>query len=98
MQAYHIDRMILGAISQGQGSLIAVGTRLLSALRRFSVDYVRGLSLCLVSWRALWSKCTSTGTTPAVATCPTIASAARHQRHERWMSGVVVDPGTVGDC
>lgn len=96
MNANHTDRMILGALIQGQGSLIGIGTRLSSMLREFSVNYLRGLSLCLASWRAL--KCTSTGTTPAVATCPTIPSAGRRQRHQRWMSGVVVDPGTVGVC
>jgi hypothetical protein len=34
-------------------------------------------------------------TTPISATCR-ITSDRRHQRHQRWMSGVVVDPGTVG--
>lgn len=94
---YFTNHMILGANFQGQGSWIAVGSRLSSALRGFSI-FVRGLSLSLAGWRALGVKCTSTGTAPAMATCSTTPSATRRQRHERWMSGVVVDPGTVGVC
>lgn len=37
------------------------------------------------------------GMTPAPATCPAYTD-TRCQRHQRWMSGVVVDPGTVGVC
>lgn len=83
---------ILGAIFNGQGSVIGKGC-LAASLRDFSA---RGLSLCLIGWRVL--KRLSTGTTPAMAMCPTHTSAHRRQRHERWMPGVVVDPGTVGDC
>ncbi len=96
MKADHNDIQILGAIFNGQGSIVGVGSRLLSAVRESS--YKRGLSLCLVSWRALWTKCTSTTTTPAMAMLPAAAPATRHQRHQRWAPGVVVDPGTVGDC
>ncbi len=96
MNANYTNRMILGAIFQGQGSWIGVGSRLSSVLRRFS-SYVRGLSLCLTGWRAIEAKCTSTATAPAMATCSTAPSATRRQRHQRWMSGVV-DPGTVGVC
>ena len=98
MQANHNDIQILGAIFNGQGTIVGGGSRLVASVRKFYAEFKRGLSLCLVSWRALWTKCTSTATTPAMAMCPAAAPARRHQRHQRWMSGVVVDPGTVGDC
>ena len=67
-----------------------------AALRNLVSKFARRLSLRLGSWRALAMKrMAAAGTTPATATCPSY-SASRRQRHQRWMPGVVVDPGTVG--
>jgi hypothetical protein len=60
-----------------------------------------GLFMSRGYWQALSLKRMPAAMTPAtipadMGTCWTISN-RRHQRHERWMSGVVVvDPGTVG--
>lgn len=94
------DSMILGTISIGQGSLIAVDGTHRTTLRNF-VASVRGLMLCLGDWRAPALK-RAAALSPAVAVCPSY-SANRRQRHTRWMSAVVVgnvavDCGPVGVC
>jgi len=91
MQSNHFDSTILGAIINGQG-FVVVGTHR-TTLRVLIAKFARSLSLRLGSWRAL--KRMPAGMTPALATCPCY-TAGRQQRHQRWMSGVVVDPGTVG--
>ena len=74
-------------------SKVRIGRRCAHLVSKF----VRRLSLRLGSWRALVHKAHGRrrATTPAAATCPSY-SASRRQRQQRWMSGVVVDPGTVG--
>jgi hypothetical protein len=89
------DSMILGTISNGQGSMIAVAGTHRTTLRTTVNSYVRGLSLRLGDWRALVLKRAAVATAPALAVCP-IHSANRRQRHQRWMSAVAVDRGTVG--
>jgi hypothetical protein len=98
------DNAILGAIHQGQA--IAVEGTHRPALRVLVASLARRLSLRLGAWRALSMKRTPAGSprrlacgemTPAMATCPSY-SGSRFQRSQRWMSGVVVDPGTVGVC
>jgi hypothetical protein len=66
-----------------------------SALRVLVAKFARRLRLRLGAWRALSIKRMPATMTPAMATCPSY-SATRRQRDQRWMSGVVVDPGTVG--
>jgi hypothetical protein len=83
---------ILGTKANGQGSVIAAWQA--TTLRAIAIN-VRGLSLCLGYWLALVFKRMPAGMTPAAATCWKNSN-RRHQRHQRWMSGVVVDPGTVG--
>lgn len=95
MRSNHFDSMILGTINHGQGFAIAVGGTHRATLRVLLAKFARRLSLRLGSWRALALKRMPAGVTPATATCPSY-SASRCQRHQRWMSGVVVDPGTVG--
>jgi hypothetical protein len=96
MRSNYFDSMILGTLSIGQGSEIAVDGTHRTTLRKLVAAYVRGLSLRLGEWRALAQKrAAGWHATPAMAACPS-NSASRRQRHERWMSGVVVDPGTVG--
>src|SRR5262245_13417578 len=96
MHSNHFDSMILGTISIGQGSVIAVDGTHRTTLRKQIAAYLRGHSLRLGEWRALALKrAAGWRATPAMAVCPS-NSASRRQRHERWMSGVVVDPGTVG--
>jgi hypothetical protein len=57
-----------------------------------------GLYLARGYWQALSLKRMPAAATPIAATCWSISN-RRHQRHQRWMSGVVVvDPGTVGVC
>jgi hypothetical protein len=86
---------IFGFVSNGQGSANAVGW--LSAMLRAIAIEIRGIYLCLSQWCAPNSKRTPVAAV-AQATCRSIDSTRRHQRHQRWMSGVVVDPGTVGVC
>ena len=83
------------ANTNGQGSVNAVRGWLASEAS--SAISIRGLFLCLGYWYALVLKRMPAGMTPIAATCRT-TSDRRHQRHQRWMSGVVVDPGTVGVC
>jgi hypothetical protein len=92
------DNMILGTISNGQGSLIAVDGTHRTTLRTTVESFVRGLSLRYDAWRALVLKRAAAWCAmPAVAVCPS-NSANRHQRDQRWMSAVVVDHGPVGVC
>lgn len=93
MRFNHFDSMNLGTINIGQGIANAVEYTHRSTLRVLVAKFARSLALRLASWRAI--KRTPAGLTPAMATCPSY-SAPRHQRDQRWMSGVVVDPGTVG--
>jgi len=86
----------LGAISNGQGSVIAVGGTGATSWRALWAAYARGLFWGLGKGLALVLKRAFAGTMPRPALCWTSCSTQRHQRHERWMSGVVVDPGTVG--
>jgi hypothetical protein len=96
MNSNHFDSMNLGITNIGQGIAIAVEGTHRSALRVLVAKFARRLALRLCGWRAFAIKSMPTaGMTPAMATCPSY-SATRRQRHERWMSGVVVDPGTVG--
>ena len=94
MQSINFNSMILGAQIIGQGIVNAVEGMHRSTLR----SLVRSLSK-RGSWRSLLR--TPAGflafgeMTPIAATCPAY-TATRLQRHQRWMSGVVVDPGTVG--
>ena len=94
MAIHHIITAILGANSIGQGSVNAACGWQASALRALA-KFERGLFLCLGYRLALVLKRTPAVMTPIAATC-WISSDRRHQRHQRWMSGVVVDPGTVG--
>jgi hypothetical protein len=102
MQSNHFDNMNFGSNSFGQG-IVNVEAMHRMTLRTLITKFARRLSL-RGSWRSL--KRTLAGSlairmyaisemTPAPATCPSY-SATRFQRHQRWMSGVVVDPGTVG--
>ena len=91
MRFNHFDSLILGAINHGQVNAVEGTHR--PALRALFARIARCLSLCLGSWCAL--KRMPAGMTPATATCPSYSGRSR-QRQERWMSGVVVDPGTVG--
>jgi len=97
MRINHFDSMILGTITNGQGSISAVEGTHRAALRILVAKYARRLSLCLGSWRALMLKRAAAATTPAMAMCP-IDSGSRRQRDQRWLPGVVVDTGTVGVC
>jgi hypothetical protein len=98
MRFNHFDSMILGFNLNGQGSVIVEATHR-ATLRKLISSIARRLSL-RGSWRSLsgspaafaFGKCM-----PVAATCPTYTG-TRFQRHQRWMSGVVVDPGTVGVC
>jgi hypothetical protein len=96
MNSNYFDSMILGITNIGQGIAIAVEGTHRSLLRVLVAKFARRLRLRLRGWCAFSIKSMPTaGMTPAMATCPSY-SATRRQRHERWMSGVVVDPGTVG--
>ena len=95
MAANRNDNTILGTISNGQGRVIAVCGWCGATLLAIALE-LRGLFMCLGYWFALVLKRKPVATAIAPATCRTSCPARRHQRHERWMSGVVVDPGTVG--
>jgi hypothetical protein len=100
MQSNIFGNMILGTIFNGQGSLNAVEGTHRTTLRTLVAFFTRGLALRLGSWQALAIKCWPAKAALAMAACPSY-SASRRQRHERWMSGVVVDSvavdrGTVG--
>jgi hypothetical protein len=91
MRSNHSGSTILGTINHGQA--IAVEGTHRSTLRVLIAKFTRRLSLRLGGWRAL--KRMPLTMTPAIATCPSY-SASRFQREQRWVAGVVVDPGTVG--
>jgi hypothetical protein len=99
MRFNHFDSTILGVLNQGQA--IAVEGTHRSALRVLVAKFARRLSLRFGAWRAL--KRTPAGSTrlacgemtPAMAMCPSYTGTSR-QRSQRWLPGVVVDPGTVG--
>ena len=94
-----------GFQSNGQGRVMNVEGTHRIMLRNLISIIARRLSL-RSSWRSLKRTLTAgslghriyaiTEMTPAPATCPAYTAATRGQRHQRWMSGVVVDPGTVG--
>jgi hypothetical protein len=99
MAINHIQNAFFAANSFGKGianvagGWQAVASRAASALEAFAL---RGLSIASGYWYALSLKRMPATATPT-ATCRTIISDRRRQRHQRWMSGVVVvDPGTVG--
>jgi hypothetical protein len=101
MAINHIQNAFFAANSFGKGNANvaggwqAVASRAASALEAFAL---RGLSIASGHWYALSLKRMPAAMTPIAATCWTISN-RRHQRHQRWMSGVVVvDPGTVGVC
>ena len=95
MRFNYFDNMILGTNHNGQGFVNAVERTHRAALRILVSKIARRLSWQLGSWRALAIKrMAAAGTTPT-ATCPSY-SGSRRQRHQRWLLGVVVDPGTVG--
>jgi hypothetical protein len=97
MAINHIQNTITAANTIGKGSVNVAGgwqalaLRAASALEAFA-SY--GLFMASGYWCALSLKRMPATMTPA--TCR--ISDRRRQRHERWMSGVVVDPGTVGVC
>ncbi|MGE3242247.1 MAG: hypothetical protein AB7G28_25535 [Pirellulales bacterium] len=86
---------LFGNIANAVRGWQAVASR---AASRLEASVLRGLSCASGYWYALSLKRMPATATPISATCRTIISDRRHQRHERWMSGVVVvvDPGTVG--
>lgn len=94
----NFNSMILGNQIFGQGNVIAVEAMHRTTLRHLVTKLTRRLSL---RWRGLAAMpagfAAFSGMTPATATCPSY-SGSRSQRHQRGMSGVVVDPGTVGVC
>ena len=102
MQSNHFENVNFGSNMFGQGVIVEAMHR--NTLRALITKFARRLSL-RGSWRSLKRTLTAgslghriyaiTEMTPAPATCPAYA-ATRCQRHQRWMSGVVVDPGTVG--
>ena len=96
MRSNHSSSMILGSQINGQGNVIAAGATHSTTLRHLVTKLARRLSL---RWRGLKSMpagfAAFSGMT--LATCPSY-SGSRSQRHQRGMSGVVVDPGTVGVC
>ncbi len=94
MAINHIISAILAAKSVGQGSVNAIRGWHLAALRALAICE-HGLLMCLGYRLALVPKRLAAATTSIAATCWT-NSDRRDQRHQRWMSGVVVDPGTVG--
>jgi hypothetical protein len=98
MRSNHFNSMILGNQVIGQGNVIAVEATHHTTLRILVTKLARRLSL---RWRGLLAMpagfAAFSGMTPAMATCPSY-SGSRSQRHQRGMSGVVVDPGTVGVC
>jgi hypothetical protein len=87
---------IFGFNVNAQGSASAVRGWRKVMLRAIAIE-ISGIYSCLGSWLALGSK-RMPAAAAAPATCRSIDSTRRHQRHQRWMSGVVVDPGTVGVC
>jgi hypothetical protein len=104
MHSNQFDSSILGTINNGQGFVNAVDGTHRAALRVLVAKFARRLSLRLERWHALsmkrmagWRMTPGTTFHVVAATCPSY-SATRRQRDQRWMPGVVVDPGTVGVC
>ena len=98
MAINHIQNAITAANSFGKGFVNAACGWQSLALRAASISEAIascGLILSRGYWCALSLKRKPAAMTPIAATC-WISSDRRHQRHQRWMSGVVVDPGTVG--
>ena len=104
MASNFIQNAITAANSIGKGIVNAAGGWQSLASRAASTAEAivsRGLFIASGYWQALSLKRMPAAMTPAtipadMATCWTISN-RRHQRHERWMSGVVVvDPGKVG--
>ncbi len=99
MASNFIQNAITAANLIGKGIVNVAGGWQALALRAASTAEAlvsRGLFIASVYWYALSLKRMPAAMTPIAATCRTISD-RRHQRHERWMSGVVVvDPGTVG--
>jgi len=98
MRFNSFDSTIFGFNMNGQGIVNAVERTHRMTLRTLITKFARRLSLrgswCVLK-RTLAGSLAIREMTPAPATCPSY-SATRCQRHQRWMSGVVVDPGTVG--
>src|SRR4051812_37496150 len=98
MRSNHFNSMILGNQINGQGNVIAVEATHRTTLRTLVTKLARRLSLRWHGLSALPAGFLAFGKmTPAMAMCPSY-SGSRSQRHQRGMSGVVVDPGTVGVC
>lgn len=104
MAMNHIQNAIPAAISFGKGIVNAIcGWQSSVERAASSLEAVvsRGLTLSRGYRYALSLKRMQAAMTPAtipadMATCWSTTD-GRHQRHQRWMSGVVVvDPGTVG--
>jgi hypothetical protein len=97
MAINHIQNTITAANTIGKGSVNVVRGWQATALRAASALEAlvsRGLFMASGYRFALSLK-----RMPATATPVTCReSDRRHQRHECWMSGGVVDPGTVGVC
>jgi hypothetical protein len=102
MALNHIQNTNTAANTLGKGSVNVAGGWQAVALRAASALEAiasRGVFMASGCWYALSLKRMPAATTPIAATCWMIISDRRHQRHQRWMSGVVVvDPGTVGVC
>jgi hypothetical protein len=101
-----IQNAFSAANSIGNGFVNAADGWQSLALRAASISEAIascGLFLSRGYWQALSLKRMPAAMTPAtipadMATCWTNSN-RRHQRHQRWTSGVVVvDPGTVGVC
>jgi hypothetical protein len=99
MAINHIQTAFSAANSFGKGIVSAVcGSQALASCAASLAEALAscGLYLSRGYWCALSLKRMPAAMTPA--TCWTITN-RRHQRHQRWTSGVVVvDPGTVGVC
>jgi len=99
MAINHIQNAFSAANLFGKGIVSAVcGSQALASCAASLAEALAscGLSLSRGYWCALSLKRMPAAMTPA--TCWDITN-RRHQRHQRWTSGVVVvDPGTVGVC
>ena len=99
MAINHIQNALFAANSFGFGIANVVCGWLIAASRAASyLEAIasRGLSIASGPQYALSLKRMPATATPT-ATCWSISDRCRHQRHQRWMSGVVVvGPGTVG--
>ncbi len=100
MSSFNFDSTILGSINCGQAIVTNVEGKRRPMLRSLK-SIARHLSL-LASWRhalrgAAGAFAMFGDMTPA--TCPSYRTRRQtQQRSVRWLSGVVVDPGTVGVC